>query len=434
MTPPVTKFSKNLSTDLSGALWLQAPDTQKIMQTLGHDNVRVVGGCVRDALRGVPVTDIDMATNHLPDAVRDNLTSAGFKVIPTGIEHGTVTVVATERNFEITTLREDIESDGRHAKVRFGQDWQADAARRDFTVNALYADSDGVVYDPLEASGTSGLVDLEAGIVRFIGDPDTRIAEDYLRVLRFFRFSAQLQPDAPDEKSLEACARAANQNDGLLALSGERLAQELFKLLAQTSAPQALALMQQAGLLPFVFPFTPAVDIQIMRLANLIDIQETQFFEADYLLRLAALCPDSEAVIDQLSEKLRFSKKQTKRLRGALDTSCHPVCYVSAREMRRALYVSGREAFIDRCFLIWAMDKKTNNAVQWRALIAMATSWEKPDFPLTGDMMKTAGVPEGPEMGRVSEEVERWWIDSDFTDDTFSIIERLKAVVQATIL
>ncbi|HCN32648.1 MAG TPA: CCA tRNA nucleotidyltransferase, partial [Rhodobiaceae bacterium] len=297
-----------------------------------------------------------------------------------------------------------------------------------------YADSDGVVYDPLEARGTSGLVDLEAGIVRFIGDPDTRIAEDYLRVLRFFRFSAQLQPDAPDEKSLEACARAANQNDGLSALSGERLAQELFKLLAQTSAPQALELMQQAGLLPFVFPFTPAVDIQIMRLANLIDIQETQFFEADYLLRLAALCPDSEAVIDQLSEKLRFSKKQTKRLRGALDTSCHPVCYMSAREMRRALYVSGREAFIDRCFLIWAMDKKTNNAVQWRALIAMATSWEKPDFPLTGDMMKTAGVPEGPEMGRVSEEVERWWIDSDFTDDTFSIIERLKAVVQATIL
>lgn len=434
MTPPVTEFSKNLSTDLSGALWLQAPDTQKIMQTLGHDNVRVVGGCVRDALRGVPVTDIDMATNHLPDAVRDNLTSAGFKVIPTGIEHGTVTVVATERNFEITTLREDIETDGRHAKVRFGQDWQADAARRDFTVNALYADSDGVVYDPLEAGGTSGLVDLEAGIVRFIGDPDTRIAEDYLRVLRFFRFSAQLQPDAPDEKSLEACARAANQNDGLSALSGERLAQELFKLLAQTSAPQALELMQQAGLLPFVFPFTPAVDIQIMRLANLIDIQETQFFEADYLLRLAALCPDSEAVIDQLSEKLRFSKKQTKRLRGALDTSCHPVCYMSAREMRRAHYVSGREAFIDRCFLIWAMDKKTNNAVQWRALIAMATSWEKPDFPLTGDMMKTAGVPEGPEMGRVSEEVERWWIDSDFTDDTFSIIERLKAVVQATIL
>ncbi len=434
MTPPVTEFSKNLSTDLSGASWLQAPDTQKIMQMLGHDNVRVVGGCVRDALRGVPVTDIDMATRHLPDAVRDNLTSAGFKVIPTGIEHGTVTVVATERNFEITTLREDVETDGRHAKVSFGQDWQADAERRDFTVNALYADSDGVVYDPLEESGTSGLVDLDAGIVRFIGDPDARIAEDYLRVLRFFRFSAQLQPDAPDEKSLEACARAASQKEGLSSLSGERLAQELFKLLAQTSAPQALKLMHKAELLPFIFPFAPAMDIQIMRLANLIDIQETQFFEADPSLRLAALCPDSKAVIEQLSEKLRFSKKQTNRLKGALDKSCHPVCYISAREMRRALYVSGREGFVDRCFLMWAMDEKTNNAVQWRALIAMATSWEKPDFPLTGDMMKTAGVPEGPEMGRVSEEVERWWIDSDFTDDTFSIIERLKAVVQATIL
>ena len=416
------------------ASWLQASDTQKIMQTLGHDMVRVVGGCVRDALRGVSVTDIDMATSHLPDVVRDKLTAAGFKVIPTGIEHGTVTVVAAERNFEITTLREDIETDGRHAKVSFGQDGQADAARRDFTVNALYADSNGVVYDPLEASGTSSLADLEAGVVRFIGDPDTRIAEDYLRVLRFFRFSTQLQPEAPDAEAIEACARAANQKEGMLALSGERLGQELFKLLSHTTAPHALDLMQQAGLLPFIFPFTPAMDIQNKRLDNLIDIQDTQFFEPDVLLRLAALCPDSKVVIDQLSEKLRLSKKQTKRLKGALDTSCHPVCYMSAREMRRALYVSGREAFIDRCFLTWAMDKKTNNAVQWRALIAMATSWEKPDFPLTGDMMKTAGVPEGPEMGRVSEEVERWWIDSDFTDDTFSIIERLKAVVQATIL
>ena len=171
-----------------------------------------------------------------------------------------------------------------------------------------------------------------------------------------------------------------------------------------------------------------------MRFANLIKIQETHFFEADTLLRLAALCPDSKAVSGQLSEKFRLSKKHTKRLGAALDTSCNPVCYMSAREMRRALYVSGREAFIDRCFLMWALDEKINNAVQWRALIAMATSWEKPDFPLTGDMMKTAGVPEGPEMGRVSQEVERWWIDSDFTEDKFSIIERLKAVVQATIL
>ena len=435
MTRSVSEFSK----DLAKAPWLRAPDTQKIMQTLGNDAVRVVGGCVRDTLRGLPALndrdiDIDMATTHPPEDVQDMLSATGFKVIPTGIEHGTVTVVATERNYEITTLREDIETDGRHARVRFGSDWQADAARRDFTINALYADCDGKIYDPLEATGTSGLADLEAGVVRFIGDPDTRIAEDYLRVLRFFRFSAQLQPHATDEKSFSACVRAANQKDGLAALSGERLAQELFKLLTHVTAPHALELMDGAGLLPFIFPFTPAMDIQSMRFANLIKIQETHFFEADTLLRLAALCPDSKAVSGQLSEKFRLSKKHTKRLGAALDTSCNPVCYMSAREMRRALYVSGREAFIDRCFLMWALDEKINNAVQWRALIAMATSWEKPDFPLTGDMMKTAGVPEGPEMGRVSQEVERWWIDSDFTEDKFSIIERLKAVVQATIL
>ncbi|EJW21618.1 hypothetical protein IMCC14465_14140 [alpha proteobacterium IMCC14465] len=435
-TPPNLShdLSPSLSPSLSGASWLKEPDTQKIMQTLGQDAVRVVGGCVRDALRGLDVTDIDMATTHPPEDVRDKLTAAGFKVIPTGIAHGTVTVVASERHYEITTLREDIETDGRHAKVRFGQDWQADAERRDFTVNALYADCDGTVFDPLAACGTSGLADLEEQVVRFIGNPDTRIAEDYLRVLRFFRFSAHLQSDAPDDASLKACARAATQKEGLLALSGERLAQEIFKLLAHPNAPQALELMQQAGLLPFIFPFMPAMDVQNNRLASLIDIQATQFFEADTLLRLAALCPDNKAVVNQLSEKLRLSKKQTQRLTGALDASHQPVCYMSARDMRRMLYVLGREAFIDRCFLIWAMDEKTNNAVQWRALIAMATSWAKPDFPLTGAMMKTAGVPEGPEMGRVSAEVERWWIDSDFTDDMFSIIERLKAVVQATIL
>lgn len=435
--------------NLADAAWLKEPETRKIMKTLGRESVRVVGGCVRDALRGKPVLDIDMATTRPPEEVLDSLAKAGFKVVPTGIEHGTVMAIGAQRHYEITTLREDVETDGRHAKVRFGQDWQADAERRDFTVNALYADMDGTIYDPLgtgvssasgnargakTGEGAGGLADLEAGIVRFIGDADARIAEDYLRVLRFFRFSALLQPGAPDPEALAACSRAARQHDGLAALSGERIAQELFKLLGLANSPQALELMREAGVLGFVFPFADSLDIRPDRLRRLIHIEETQLFEPDAMLRLAALCPDNPEIIDPLSDRLRLSKKQTSRLKGALTADCRPVCYMSAREMRRNLYLHGRRAFIDRCFLHWVEDRKTKNAVQWRALIAMAQSWEKPVFPLTGDMMKAAGVPEGPEMGRVASDVENWWIDSDFTEDRFSIIERLKAVVQATIL
>lgn len=437
-------------TKLSSAGWLKEKNLTTMFEVLGTDNLRVVGGCVRDTLIGKPVTDIDMATTLLPERVQEQLTKAGFKVLPIGIKHGTVAVVTDDRQYEITTLRRDIETDGRHAVVQFGTDWLADAERRDFTVNALYADAAGQVYDPLAAVGMSGLADLEARRVRFIGNPAQRIAEDYLRVLRFFRFHHRLcnnetdnatdnaKDSTMDADGLAACQAAANQRDGLAHLSGERLRDELFRLLAMPQAVTALQQMARVEVLGFLLPLAAPAMPDYRRLTRLMDIEDNQLFRCDPLLRLGALWPNADAENQathtaQLAQHLRLSKKQTARLTGMCSLPPDMVCYMSTREMRRMLYLRGQAAFRDCCQLAWAADPKERNAVQWRALLAMADSWQQPDFPLTGEMMKSAGVPEGPEMSRVYGEVEKWWIDSDFTEDVFSIIERLKAVVQATL-
>jgi len=425
---------------LNKAGWLQEKNLTTLFEVLGTDNLRVVGGCVRDTLIGKPVTDIDMATTLVPERVQEKLTKAGFKVVPIGINHGTVAVVTADRQYEITTLRRDIETDGRHAVVQFGTDWLADAERRDFTVNALYADAAGQVYDPLAAVGMSGLADLEARRGRFIGDPGQRIAEDYLRVFRFFRFHHRLadngEHSSMDTAGLAACQAAAKHPNGLGNLSGERLRDELFRLLAMPQAVKALQEMAGVGVLAFLVPLDASAMPDYRRLTRLIDIEDNQLFCCDPLLRLGALLPEISEAENQASymaQHLRLSKKQTSRLSGMSSLPPDMVCYMSAREMRRMLYLLGQAVFRDCCQLAWAADRKESNAVQWRALLAMAESWQQPDFPLTGEMMKSAGVPEGPEMSRVYGEVEKWWIDSDFTEDIFSVIERLKAVVQATL-
>lgn len=402
--------------------WLRDDETQRVMAALNDGaTARFVGGCVRNALMRTDVTDVDIATTDEPAESQRKLEAAGFRVVPIGQAHGTVMAVGANRNYEVTTLRVDVATDGRHADVAFTADWEADAARRDFTMNALYADADGTVHDPL-----GGMADLEAKRVRFIGDAAARIEEDYLRILRFFRFNAVYGDGEMDAEGLRACGE---HKDGLSRLSAERVQAELLKLLGGDNAPAVLRAMAAAGVLSEVLPEAARLD----RFERVVDIETTQLFTSDAVLRLGSLLDGGEAMIRSMAGRLRLSNADTERLVRMHTDKTKIVCYLSMREVRRALYTMGLELFKDRVMLGWAEDGKAHNAFQWRALLAMADSWERPELPLTGSMIKSAGVPEGPEVGRVRREVEEWWIDADFTDDEFSIIERLKAVVQATV-
>jgi len=411
---------------LQNQIWLRDDETQRVMAALntgagpGEVRARFVGGCVRDALCNLDVADVDIATVDDPATSTRKLEDAGLKVVPVGVAHGTVLAVGATRAFEVTTLRVDVATDGRHADVAFTGDWQGDAERRDFTINALYADHDGTVYDPL-----GGFDDLQARRVRFIGDAATRIQEDYLRILRFFRFHAAYGAGELDADGLQACA--ANQH-GLARLSAERVQAELLKLLAADGAAPVLRAMAAAGILAAVVPHAARLD----RFERLLDIEVNQLFTSDALLRLGALLDDGAAA-RHTAAHLKLSNADAARLTAMHEDTTKIVCYLSMREVRRALYILGLQLFKDRVMLGWAEDGKSTNAFQWRALLAMADSWERPQLPLTGSMIKAAGVPEGPDIGRVRREVEEWWIDADFTEDEFSIIERLKAIVQATV-
>jgi len=395
--------------------WMRAPATSAVIAALGDGNARFVGGAVRNALMGRAVSDIDIATPLTPEEVTARLKTAGIEAIPTGIEHGTVTAVVDRTPFEITTLRRDVSTDGRRAVVAFTKDWDEDARRRDFTINALYATPDGEVIDSV-----GGLADLKAGKVRFVGNPSERIAEDYLRILRLFRFHAWYGRDEIDADALrDAAAARAN----LSKLSGERVQKELLRLLEADNPVPSLRAMMATGILGDVLPGVTS----LARLERLVDIDAGNFFAPDALLRLAAMGTDAEATAD----RLRLSNAQRERLAGLSSANEKIVSYLSIKEVRKSLYRLGAARFRDRVFLAWAADPKESNAIQWRALLAMADAWQRPHFPLAGENVLAAGVPQGPLVGRILGEVEEWWIESDFTDDEFSLAERLKAVVQA---
>jgi poly(A) polymerase len=390
--------------------WMRAPETEAVMAALGQ--ARFVGGCVRNALMGREVADIDIATPLAPDQVTKRLEAAGIKAVPTGIDHGTVTAVKDGKPFEVTTLRRDVETDGRHAVVAFTNDWAEDAQRRDFTMNALYASADGEVLDSV-----GGIDDLKAGKVRFVGDAVTRIREDYLRILRLFRFHAWYGKGEMDGAALHA---AAGEKAGIAGLSAERIQKEMLRLLEAPDPMPSLRAMAATGVLGAVLPGAQG----LARLERLVAIDADNFFVPDAVLRLAAL--GGGAV-------LKLSNAQRDRLDDLARADEKIVSYLSIREVRRLLYKLGAARFKDRVFLKWADDPKASNFTQWRALLALADSWQRPRFPLTGGNVMNAGVPEGPLVGRVLGEVEDWWIESDFIDDEFSLAERLKAVVQAVV-
>jgi poly(A) polymerase len=406
--------------------WMRAPETTAVMAALeaagGAGSARFVGGCVRNAIRGEPVADIDIATTLTPDKVSKALTDAGLKAVPTGVEHGTVTAVAGGKPFEVTTLRRDVETDGRHAVVAFTTDWAEDAARRDFRLNAIYADADGQLFDPTG----QGVADARVGRVVFVGDAETRIREDALRILRFFRFFAWYGREAPDAAGLAACAALRDLIGGL---SGERIAQELLKLLAAEDPRAAMRLMAQAGVLAEVLPEAQGLG----RFEGLVEIETEQLFQCDAELRLASLLPDDPAVGDAVADRLRLSNAVRARLTAALGTGERIVSWMSPKEARRAVYRLGVQPFCDRVLLAWAASDRRAATIQWRALIPVAQSWPRPSLPLTGAEVMAAGVPEGPLVGEVMREVEAWWVDHDFTDDKLSLVEQLKAVAQGMV-
>jgi poly(A) polymerase len=404
------------------------PATVAVMDALaavaGEDGVRFVGGCVRDALLGREVGDIDIATVLTPPQVKEALAAARIASVPTGEAHGTITALSQGRPFEITTLRRDVETDGRHAVVAFTTDWREDAARRDFRLNALYADRRGVILDPTG----QGVTDARAGAIVFVGEPAARIREDALRILRFFRFVAWYGRGEPDAAGLAACAEL----NGLAAgLSAERVARELLGLLAASDPRAAVRLMAAAGVLAVVLPEAGGPHPEgLARFECLAAIESEQTFEADAVLRLAALLPNDAAAAFAAADRLRLSNAQKARLVGAATPDPAIVSWMSPKAVRQGVYRLGADAFRDKVMLAWAASARPAAGVQWRALIPMASSWPRPTLPLTGEEVMAAGVPRGPMVGKVLAEVEAWWADNDFPADKLSLIERLKAVAQ----
>lgn len=404
--------------------WMTAPQTQAVFAALeaegGPDCARFVGGCVRNTLLGRPVDDIDVATRLTPDAVVRALEAAGLRAVPTGVEHGTVTAISGGRPYEITTLRRDVATDGRRAVVAFTEDWAEDAQRRDFTLNALYADMAGVIFD---GTGT-GVADALAGRIVFVGDPARRIAEDHLRILRFFRFQAWYGQGEPDAAGLAACAAARAT---LTRLAAERVSKELLKLLAADDPRPAVALMAERGVLSVVLPETTS----LARFSELVVIEGEQMFECDPLLRLAALLPDAAAA-RSAGARLRLSNAEQARLAAALAAGPALTADLSPREARRAVYALGAQAFRDQAKLAWAAAGASASAADWRALIALGEAWTPPAAPFDGADVQAAGVPAGPEVGRLLRALQGWWIDNDFAADREAAQAALRVMVQGT--
>lgn len=376
--------------------WLRSEPLVRLLHILNSEklNVRMVGGCVRDALLGRDIIDIDLACCLTPEDTMSRLKNAGVKVIPTGLKHGTVTAVIEGNSFEITSLRRDVETDGRHAKVAFTDDWTEDAQRRDFTFNALYLDEDGSLYDPCD-----GLKDLDARRVRFIGDADRRITEDALRILRFFRFAAQIGQGELESDGLKACIRNRDLIDNL---SGERLAQELFKTLQAENILPIIKVMADKGLLQKILPGHGGLD----NFNGFIRLEAT-LGRCDILARLSCLLVGDGG---EASRQLRLSNRQAKTLNQYMTHDIHISSDMNQQDIREMIYRSGRAVFIFALLQHWA-GRELDRAA---AFLSYAEEWQLPVFPVLGRDVMAAGIAAGPELGQILKKLEGVWLDSDF--------------------
>ena len=387
---------------LARAKFLRDTKLQKLLAAiaLAGGEARVAGGAVRNALMKVPVSDVDIACDLPPERVTAACRVAGFKVVPTGIDHGTVTVVVQHQPFEVTTLRHDVETDGRRAKVQYTDDWQADALRRDFTINALYCNAKGRITD-----FTDGYADILRNRIRFVGSPAQRIEEDYLRILRFFRFHARFGKCAPDKAGLAACRRNVK---GIAGLSAERLRQEMVKLLAAPGAVRTLKVMARSGILKHVLPHTAEWRV----LARL---------PADPLLRLFILAAEPAV----LRERFKLSNAESERI-AALMFDMPPSPALRPREQRIILYQLGATKWRDLVHLAWARSKAPPSDAGWKKLLRLPERWPVPKLPVSGYDLINGGMAPGPELGQVLSRIEDWWMASDFKPDRQALLARVK--------
>jgi poly(A) polymerase len=400
MTAPVTMR-------LADDTWLRAPPVQRALDLLngGGEEARVVGGAARNALIGVPLSDVDIATTALPDEVMRRAVAAGIKAVPTGIDHGTVTLVIDGMPFEVTTLREDVETFGRKANVSFGRDWKVDAERRDFTINALSITPDGIVHDYV-----GGLDDLPARRVRFIGDPARRIAEDYLRILRFFRFQASYSNGVPDRDGLHACIVA---RDGLATLSRERVCGELMKLLVAPRAVATLTVMAEAGFAERVLGGVP----QLASFAAMVEVETAMGLTASAIRRLGALGVSIVEDAERLRERLRLSNAEYQRLEAMADGWWRVSPSAGEEPARTLLYRLGPVHFLDRVLLAWSRAGAGADDPSWRALAALPERWDAPQFPLRAADLMSRGLARGPGLGAALAAAEEAWIAAGFPSD-----------------
>jgi len=392
---------------LKDAAWLREGALARLLAVLDGDGeeARVVGGAVRNALIGEPFAEIDLATTAVPEEVVRRVAVAGFKPVPTGIEHGTITVVIDKHPFEVTTLRRDVETYGRHAKVAFGRDWKADAERRDFTINALSAAREGTVYDYV-----GGLADLEARRVRFIGDPKQRIEEDYLRILRFFRFHASYAAGHPDPAGLAACIAG---RDGLEQLSRERVRAELLKLLLAPRAAPTLTAMADSGLLLRVLGGVPYV----AGFENMAKVEAEIGNSADPVRRLGALGVWVAEDAERLWEKLRLTNEEHERLVSMAEGWRRISPALNEQAARALIYRLGPQHFSDHALLGWARSPATSHDPGWRQLATLPARWSAPRFPLKAADFIKRGVARGPALGEAMRAAEAAWIAAGFPSE-----------------
>lgn len=386
--------------------WLVRGEAAPLLKLLGSngEEARIVGGAVRNALLRLPVHEIDIATTALPEEVIRRVEAAGWTAVPTGIEHGTVTVLLAGKPFEVTTLRRDVETYGRKAKVVFGRDWVADAARRDFTINALSLSPDGEVYDYVD-----GRADLASRRIRFIGDPAQRIAEDYLRILRFFRFHAWYGEGAPDPEGLHACIRG---RAGIESLSRERVRTELLKLLLAPHATPILALTSEIGLLGEVLGGVA----QLASFENVVKLEAATAIEPDPVRRLGALAVWIAEDGERLGERLRLSNAEAQTLTG-LERWWRVSPEGGGNAARALLYRLGRKHFTDQVLVAWARSAAGIADRAWRVLAELPQTWSAPEFPLKAGDFMSRGFAAGPALGAAIRAAEQAWIAADFPVD-----------------
>lgn len=391
---------------LAGVDWLHDPKTRSVMSALNSmqdDCARFVGGCVRNALIDEPVSDIDIATQLKPDGTLAALDRAGIRAVPTGIEHGTITAVVDGTPFEITSLRRDVETDGRRAVVAFTTSWDEDAQRRDFNMNALYADADGVLFDPTG----QGLSDLAERRVAFIGDAEQRLREDHLRNLRFFRFSAWYGSGL-DPVGLAAC-RA--QREGLGQIAAERIWTEIHKLLSATSPWATVKSMFEAGVMEVVMPHAAWTE----RAEGSVHLEMRRDVKIDAMQRLMALLEQAPDTAATVAERLRLSGKERSRLVDWAKSPWFAPEEFDELSLCKSLYTVAQETGVDCVLSDWSRNVHDGRDHDWQRALELARIWTRPTFPLTGKDLVKAGFKPGPELGELLSSLEARWVESGFT-------------------